>query len=393
MARVRQRASNILGKGKNYLRACGEEAVGRSWESLSTDGGGRGRWSRNPLISEKTVGLSNCQEFGNNRFMKRSPLYLVRTSGFFWSRIALALVCCFGAFGRVVGAASDALAGRWDLTIQYPKYGQMPSWLELRSDGGSWRASFVGRWGNARPLSKVTVKGKQIEFVSPKQEEGSTNDLVFKGKLDGEVLRGSARGPNGAAWTWTGKRAPALDPAPNVVWGRPIRLFNGRDFNGWSFDNPSKASSWVVKDGCLVNQSAGSNIATKEKFQDFKLHVEVNCPTNANSGIYLRGRYEVQVEDDSIQEPPSHHMGAVYGFLAPTPELPRLPGAWQTFDITLLGRQVTVVQNGQTIIDRKEIPGITGGAIDSHEEMPGPIYFQGDHGGIAYRNVILIPVK
>jgi hypothetical protein len=148
-----------------------------------------------------------------------------------------------------------------------------------------------------------------------------------------------------------------------------------------------------VENGCLVNKSAGSNIATKERFQNFKLHVEVNCPTNANSGIYLRGRYEVQVEDDSLSEPPSHHMGAIYGFLAPDPEQPRRPGAWQAFDITLLGRHVTVVQNGQTIINKREIPGITGGALDSHEELPGPIYLQGDHGGISYSNIVLVPAE
>ena len=121
-----------------------------------------------------------------------------------------------------------------------------------------------------------------------------------------------------------------------MKWAGPITLFNGRDFSGWMFDNPSKASSWVVEDGCLVNKSAGSNIATDGKFQDFKLHLEVNCPTNANSGVYLRGRYQVQIEDDSLQEPPSHHIGAVYGFLAPAPEQPRRPGVWQAFDITLI---------------------------------------------------------
>jgi hypothetical protein len=182
-----------------------------------------------------------------------------------------------------------------------------------------------------------------------------------------------------------------LKPPANLTWGAPITLFNGRDFGGWTFDNPAKASSWVVEEGCLVNKSAGSNIATERSFQDFKLHIEVNCPSNANSGVYLRGRYEVQIEDDSIQEPPSHHMGAIYGFLAPVPEQPRRSGVWQTFDITLVGRLVTVVQNGQTIINQQEIPGITGGAINSHEESPGPIYLQGDHGGIAYRKIVLTP--
>jgi hypothetical protein len=256
-----------------------------------------------------------------------------------------------------------------------------------------WKANFVGRWGSARLLPKVVLSGNRIQFVSPREEEGSTNDLAFDGRLSGGTLSGSALGPNGTAWTWTGKRAPALQPDANPKWGKPLILFNGRDFAGWTFDNPPKASSWLVENGCLVNKSAGSNIATKERFRDFKLHLEVNCPRNANSGIYLRGRYEVQVEDDSIEEPPSHHMGAIYGFIAPIPEQPRHPGIWQSFDITLLGRFVTVVQNGVTIVNNQEIPGITGGAIDSDEGEPGPIYLQGDHGGIGYRNIVLTPAK
>lgn len=291
-----------------------------------------------------------------------------------------------------LGGPAGKLSGRWDLTIVDTAGKQLPSWLNLFQDHGGWKAEFVGRWGNARPLPKVTVRSDDsLEFISPKEEEGSGTDLVFEGRLSGGVLMGTAKGPDGTPWTWTGKQAPALKPSSKVNWSEPIVLFNGRDSAGWIFDNPAKSSSWVVEGGCLVNKEAGANIATERKFQDFKLHVEVNCPTNANSGIYLRGRYEVQVEDDSTAEPPSHHMGAVYGFLAPQPEQPRRPGVWQTFDITLIGRWVTVVQNGKTIIDNKEIPGITGGAFDSDEGAPGPIYFQGDHGGIAYRNILLTP--
>jgi hypothetical protein len=84
----------------------------------------------------------------------------------------------------------------------------------------------------------------------------------------------------------------------------------------------------------------------------------------------------------------------VYGFLPPSPELPRKPGEWQTFDVTLVGRMVAVVQNGQTVIDQQEIPGITGGALDSHEELPGPIYLQGsEEGRVAFRNVVITPAK
>jgi hypothetical protein len=309
--------------------------------------------------------------------------------------ILLGLVLAVGsemvADQKAGAAAEEAFAGRWDLTIRDSDNKQLPSWLELTAEGELWKAKFVGRWGNARPLPKVVLKGDLIQFVSPKQEEDSKTDLVFGGKLTGETLTGFAMGPNGTSWTWTGKRAPALKPPANLKWGEPVTLFNGRDFAGWTFDNPAKAPSWVVEEGCLVNKSAGSNIVTDRRFQDFKLHIEVNCPTNANSGIYLRGRYEVQVEDDSIQEPPSHHMGAIYGFLTPVPEQPRRPGVWQTFDIMLVGRFVTVVQNGQTIINNQEIPGITGGAFDSREDLPGPIYLQGDHGGIAYREIVLTP--
>jgi len=283
--------------------------------------------------------------------------------------------------------------GRWDLTITDSNKKQYPSWLELSVEQGAWKGRFVGRWGHARFLPKVAITGDTVHFVSPKEEEGSETDLIFDGKLAADSLAGTAKGPDGTPWSWTGKRARALKPRLNVKWDKPITLFNGRDTSGWTFDNPAKASSWSVENGCLVNQSAGSNIATERKFADFKLHIEVNCPSNANSGIYLRGRYEVQVEDDSIGEPPSHHMGGVYGFLAPTPEQPRQPGVWQTFDLILVGRFVSVIQNGHKIIPNQEIPGITGGAIDSNEDLPGPIYLQGDHGGIAYRNIVITPAK
>ena len=325
--------------------------------------------------------------------MKYIPKCLATLSRLTLPGLALAAGIALAEDQNSKTAAAEKFADRWDLTIRDSNNKQLPSWLELSSENGVWKANFVGRWGNARPLPTVALKGNSVHFVSPKEEEGSKTDLVFDGSLNGEMLTGLAKGPDEIAWTWIGKRAPALKPPAAIRWCEPITLFNGRDFSGWAFDNPQKAASWVVENGCLVNKSPGSNIATDGKFQNFQLHIEVNCPTNANSGIYLRGRYEVQVEDDSIQEPPSHHMGAIYGFLAPVPEQPRRPGVWQTFDITFIGRFVTVLQNGQVILNDREIPGITGGALDSNEGLAGPIYLQGDHGGIAYRNIILKPAE
>jgi hypothetical protein len=298
--------------------------------------------------------------------------------------------------GTPLAAKADASAdkkflGRWDLTLQAPDR-EYPSWLELREESGQLKAEMVGRWGNARPLPKVAIAGGKLTFVSPKEEEASNQDLLFEGMFNGELLSGTVNGPDGKTWSWTGRRAPALKRSGAPTWGMPIALFNGKDLGGWKMSPPNGEKSWKVENGMLVTPGNGPELVNDQKFEDFKLHVEFNCGENSNSGIYLRGRYEVQVETDSIEEPPSHHMGGVYGFLAPKPELPRKPGEWQTYDITLIGRNITVVQNGRTILDNQEIPGITGGALDSHEELPGPIYLQGsEKGRVAYRSIVITP--
>jgi hypothetical protein len=291
--------------------------------------------------------------------------------------------------GEVTSAAP--FLGRWDLTLKAPDR-EYPSWLEIRQESGQLKGQMVGRWGNARPLPKIEISNGTLTFVSPKEEEDRPDDMVFQGKLTGKTLTGTTTGPTGTPWSWTGQRAPALERKGAPKWGKPVELFNGKDLTGWRMDKPSSSATWKVENGTLVSPGNGPELIHEAKFEDFKLHVEFNCASNSNSGVYLRGRYEVQIEDDSIQEPPSHHTGGVYGFLAPSPEMPRRPGVWQSFDITLVGRTITVVQNGQTIIDNQEIPGITGGALDSHEELPGPIYLQGsEEGHVAFRNIVITP--
>jgi len=120
-----------------------------------------------------------------------------------------------------------------------------------------------------------------------------------------------------------------------------------------------------------------------------QLHIEFRYPARGNSGVYLRGRHEVQIEDPVLGVVASEALGAVYGFLAPSESAGRNTGEWQTFDITLIGRQVTVVLNGREVICKRDIPGITGGALDSDEGSPGPIFLQGDHGPIEYRNIVI----
>jgi hypothetical protein len=145
--------------------------------------------------------------------------------------------------------------------------------------------------------------------------------------------------------------------------------------------------------GVLQSPKSGSNLITDEKFNDFKLHIEFRYPKESNSGVYLRGRYEVQVSDNKGEAPLKDYFGAIYGFIEPVEQAAKAAGEWQTYDITLVGRLVTVVANGKTIICNAPIPGITGGALDSNEGEPGPIMLQGDHGPIEYRNIVITPAK
>jgi hypothetical protein len=290
------------------------------------------------------------------------------------------------------GDAALALLGRWDLTLKTPVQ-EAPSWLEITQEGGQLKARMVSRWGHARPLPKFEFSNGKITFVSPKEEEDRKEDMVFEGKLSGKMLVGTTNGPDGTPWSWTGERAPSLKRSGAPKWGKPTPLFNGKDLTGWKPSDPA-ATAWKVENGTLITPGKGAELITKEKFQDFKLHIEFNCGKGANSGIYLRSRYELQIEDDPEPEGPNMRTGGVYGFLTPSVEIPRKPGEWQTYDITLVGRVVTVVLNGQTIIDKQEIPGITGGALDSHEGLPGPIYLQGSEAGhVAFRNITITRTK
>jgi hypothetical protein len=300
---------------------------------------------------------------------------------------------CISAQVTEKADSAAPLLGRWDLTLKDHDH-EYPSWIEIREEDGKPAALFTGRWGNARPLPRIAINGSQITFTSPKEEEGSKADLVFEGGLNGETLSGTVNAPDGTTWSWVGVKAPVPDKKLRLPqWGKPVELFNGKDLSGWR-ESKAGPPDWMVRNGTLVSPGNGPELISERTFQDFKLHIEFNCGKDANSGVYLRGRYEVQIETESQGEPPSHHTGGVYGFLAPAPELPRNPDVWQTFDITLVGRNVTMVQNGQTVIDHREIPGITGGALDSHEGEAGPIYLQGsEKGHVMFRNITITPAK
>lgn len=300
------------------------------------------------------------------------------------------------AFARsaptLAAAAQDStVLGRWDLTLRTPE-GEKPSWLEIRRSGHRTHVGrFVGVVGSARPISRVEVSGDRFRFSIPPQWEEGTGDLSVEGRLQDGRLAGTLTFPDGRRHEWSAVRAPALRREAAPRWGKPVRLFNGRDLAGWRVLHGE--SRWQVADGVLRNTGSGGNLATEQAFGDFKLHLEFRYPEGSNSGVYLRGRHEVQIQDDHGKEPADDRFGGVYGFLAPSEMAARRPGEWQTYDITLVGRMVTVVANGKTVIYQREIPGITGGALDSNEGAPGPLLLQGDHGPVEFRDITLTPAR
>jgi hypothetical protein len=285
----------------------------------------------------------------------------------------------------------DALIGRWDITVD-ENGKSTPAWLEVRRSGFSTLVgSFVGASGSARPISKITFESGKFSFTIPPQWERGGGDFVIEGELAATELKGTMLTNKGVRYNWKGVKAPFLKREGKITWGKPIELFNGKDLKGWKAMGENQ---WIVKDGILTSPHSGANLISDQKFQDFKLHVEFRYQKGSNSGVYLRGRHEVQIEDNPKDAHPSSILfGGIYGFLSPAEIAALGPNQWQSFDIILIGRMVTVVANGKTVISNQEIPGITGGALDSNEAEPGPIYIQGDHGPIEFRKISIIPAK
>lgn len=293
---------------------------------------------------------------------------------------------------QTIPKEAEGLLGRWDLTVD--KEGKSaPSWLEIKLSGFNTLVGyFVSDGGSSRPVSHIKLADGKFSFAIPPQWEGGEGDITIEGALTGDTLKGSITTNKGNTFQYTGVKAPYLVRTGEVQWGTAVELFNGKDLTGWK--TSSEDNQWIVKDGILINQKAGANLITDQKYEDFKLIAEFRYAEGGNSGIYLRGRYEVQIEDSpKDRHPGSLYFGGVYGFLSPNEMVALGPNEWNKYEITLRGRLVTIVANGKTIIQNQEIPGITGGALDSNEGEPGPIYLQGDHTGVEFRKITIIPAK
>lgn len=280
------------------------------------------------------------------------------------------------------------ILGRWDLTV-YDLKSIYPSWFEITEEDGTLSGRFQGQHSSCRPIRDIVFDGEQLRIVLPayKYEREDEGDLIFTG----QIIDGAFEGMNDQGIRFKGIPAPKLEPVPDIKWGVSINLLEKEDLSQWMPRSLRGKNGWIVENGILSVTPPSIDLVTKAKFKDFKLHLEFKIPPESNSGVYLRGRYEIQINDDYGKEPDSHHCGGLYGFIAPTKMAVKPVGQWNTFDITLIGRWVTLIFNGEKVIDNTEIPGITGSAINSREDEPGPIMLQCHNDPIHFRNIIITP--
>ena len=317
------------------------------------------------------------------------------------SIVILTVLTSFPLFG-----AGDArFNGRWDISAQRETHNAW--WLEITGAGtNSPAGKFVSAYaGDMNTIQEISIQPGELTFGFQRPGRQGKNGkggmtaghLVYKAKLVGNRLDGTfeVEGQNQPPVHWTGVRAPVIKDKDDGSWheGKPVTLFNGKDLTGWKTIVPTDDTGWSIVDGALSTTGRGKDIASDAKFWNFILHAEFKPAEHANSGIGLRGRYEVQILDDFGHPPNTHGNGALYSRILPTENASKPANEWQTYDIRLVGRQVTIVLNGKKIIDKGEIEGLTAIAINSDEAKPGPFVLQGDHGPVQFRNLVVTPLS
>jgi len=300
--------------------------------------------------------------------------------------------------------------GMWTIDIEDGSVG----WLGVNDDNGFLDADLLWQGGSVVPVASVYFKDDHTLVVTRTnnaRRSDSRSHVVtqtFTFERTGNILTGTLVSParDGMSITtrkFSGWRLTDPGSAPDlskVKYGTPIKLFNGTDLTGWRMINPNQTNGFKVINGELVNDPVNSegqhlsfgNLRTDSEFDDFKLSLEVNVPEGSNSGVYLRGIYEIQVVDSYGKELDPHNMGALYSRITPSEAAEKPAGEWQTMEMALCDRHLTVVLNGKKIIDNQPVYGPTGGAMHADVLKSGPIYLQGDHGKVLYRNIVLTPI-
>jgi hypothetical protein len=308
-------------------------------------------------------------------------------------RPALLLLCV----ALCSGFASDSqFNGRWDISIPGEARGRA-WWLEVNGAGTpDLSGKFVGfPGGDMNRIEHITLENGELRFTFDRAAQGMQAAVhqVYTARLAGDRLEGNFASGS-LNLKWTGVRAPEIKDRDDGSWreGKPVDLFNRKNLSGWKGMIPGKPLGWTVEGGILKSTGGANNLESERKFWNFSLHVEYRVGAHSNSGIGLRGRYEVQILEDYGNPAGLHSNGALYSRIAPAENASKPAGEWQTYDIRLVGREVTVVLNGKKLLEKAVIEGLTAIANNADEARPGPILLQGDHGPVDFRAIVLTPL-
>jgi hypothetical protein len=290
-------------------------------------------------------------------------------------------------------AQQNPFMGRWNLTGSGEANAGAVYWLEIKEEGGQLSGMFLNRGGSPLKLTGVQVQNGELTYrlVRPKQPA-----ITYSARIEGGKLVGSFQAEGQTQkMTFAGVRPPmwgAVNANGKHTFGKPVELFNGTSLDAWGVQHATRPMGWSVQDGVMTNEAKANNLVSKEKFKDFRLQTEYKIEPGSNSGIYLRGRYELQVLDDFGKPTEEHGHMSIYAWKKPAVNASRPPGEWQTMEATIVGNKLTVVLNGQKVHDNETIEAITGGALDANEADAGPIMIQGDHGKVSFRRITVTPI-
>ena len=317
------------------------------------------------------------------------------------THVGIACAAVLTVVAAVGAQQQNPYLGRWNLqgTGENSNY---VYWLEVKDDGGKLSGMFLNRGGHPLPLPVIKVENGELIWSPDPPARGPAPE--FHAKLQGGTLAGSVKQADRTV-EFVGTRPPKwgkYDANATHQFGKPVDLFDGKSMDAWDVQDKKRPMNWTVEEGAMTNTPPANNLVSKQKFMDFKIHAEYKLDkahqgrngqtVKANSGIYLRGRYELQVLDDYGEKPFERGHMSVYGWHTPLVNASKPAGEWQTMEATVVGNKVTVFLNGQKVQDNVTLEAITGGALDANESEPGPIMLQGDHEKVWYRKVTVTPI-
>ena len=307
--------------------------------------------------------------------------------------------------------------GSWALYLPYETMNAGHLILS-KDEQGKAQAKILLRWASPFMEKEVQVKGDTFTLASatkkPKgkdaENKAAWRTRVISGKVSGckascKIEEVDGNGKVLKSESFMAMRNPPIGPAPDLskaVYGKAIDIL-APGMDGLAIMDQKAINGWSIKDGILSNRlqrkadgkpkGHHANIRTKRAdFFDFTLSYDVRVLPKCNSGMYLRGIYEIQVLDSYGKPVDCHNMAAFYGRITPSVAAEKPANEWQKVEVTLWKRHVTVVLNGVKIIDNQPVEGITGGAMTPNEFIPGPLYIQGDHSDADFRNIVLKPI-